>query len=201
MPDQTDTNKATISFKKLQGKAHTDDTKALGNELYENRINVHSNNVWAEDVDSTPATAVSNGVAELINDAVFVYDHTSNGHSFYLTYPVGNPNAGDRITTAIPPSYGPGYEINIRLAEAIGGDFKLYVNDDRGWVYDYENGFFWQQTPNSSPSVATADIYVYIGETAADKFANTPCSQSRTQHSPWLITTITPLDSKERTLT
>jgi len=165
---QTDSNKATISFKKLQGKAHTDDAKAIGNEATENRVNVHGTNVWAEAISSTPATAVSAGVAEFVNDAVFVEDVTTNGHSFYLTYPVGHASAGERITTAIPPSYGSSYEIVVKLV----GGATLAVGDGRNWVYDYENGYFWQQTAGASPDPDTADVYAYIGDTVRDSLDN-----------------------------
>lgn len=165
---QTTDNKATISFKKLQGKAHTDDAKAIGNEAVENRVNVHGSNVWSNTIDSTPATAVSAGVAEFINDAVFVEDVTTNGHSFYLTYPVGHDREGERITTAIPPSYGSGYEIAVKLV----GGATLAVGDARNWVYDYENGYYWQQDSSATPDPDIADLYVYVGETVSDTLTN-----------------------------
>ena len=75
-----------------------------------------------------------------------------------LQYPAGwagsRGSPGERITQAIPPSFGTGYEIAINV---VGGD-PLAVLDARNWVYDYQNGIFWQQTASASPDVEFGDL-------------------------------------------
>jgi len=182
MGQQETVSKASISFKKLQGKAHTDPLKAISNEAYENRVNVHSSNVWNDVITGSPATDTNDGIIEYVENAVFIYDASSNDHSWYLTWPAGHSNYQDpntygsppdinqvnRIKTAIPPSYNSspvpdGYEIAITLV----GSIPLSVTDSRDWVFDYENGFFWQEKV-TTPAPYTANVYVYIGKTASN---------------------------------
>ena len=86
---QTTDNRAIIAFKKLFGKAHTDDAKAIGNEALESYVQTTASQIFAESISSTPATAVTDGVAEVVTNADFVEDVTSNGHAFTLAVSSG----------------------------------------------------------------------------------------------------------------
>lgn len=155
----SDTTKASYSFNKLFGKAYSDDTKEIGNEATANQVYVHSDNIFAETISSTPSTAVSAGMA-LVVSGRFVADPTSNNHTFFFQ------SGGQTITGAIPPSFGTGYEL--RLTDST--DSVIAVLDARNWVYDYANGVWFQQTANSSPAPASGALYIYIGSTATDRF-------------------------------
>lgn len=158
---QTTDNKASIAFKALFGKSHTDDAKAIGNEAEPFNLVSHYSKIFAEAIDSNPAQAVTDGVAEQITDADLVEDVTSNGHGFLCKYPTGHGKAGQIIKLAIPPSFGSGYEIAVKDS----GGTPIPVLDARNWVYSYNEGVYFQQTPSASPAPAKADLYVYIGDT------------------------------------
>lgn len=59
----SDNSKLDKSFKTLINKEFSTTAKAFYEEFGANTININTGEVWAESVSSTPATAVSNGVA------------------------------------------------------------------------------------------------------------------------------------------
>ena len=61
-------NKAIVAFKNLLNKSHTDSGKELGNESEGIFFNVPGNAVWLDEIDPTPATAVSQGVAVFVEE-------------------------------------------------------------------------------------------------------------------------------------
>jgi len=165
----TDITLSQIAFKNLSGKSHTDNNKGLGNEAEGIFLNVAGSEVLLDEIDITPANAVSAGVA-LFVQADLVLDPTSNGHAYFAEWPnplpVGTPagiSPGDRVRTAITPSFGDGYEAK----PFDTGASAIPVNDPRDWIYQYNSGVFFQQdVVGSSPS--TIDLYVYIGQRLSD---------------------------------
>jgi hypothetical protein len=63
----SDNSKLDKSFKTLINKEFSTTAKAFYEEFGANTININTGEVWAENISSTPATAISNGVARAIN--------------------------------------------------------------------------------------------------------------------------------------
>lgn len=176
--------KASTAFKNLLGKAQTDDSKEIGNEALPNSLNIHANTIFIDQIDSIPSNAVSAGVAVFVQ-ADLILDNTSNGHAYIAKWPSTPPSgidpitslsfaygvgsltgisAGDRIENAISYQYGDLYEAK----PFDTGSNPIPVADPRDWIYQYQNGVFYQQdvlTPNPS----TIEIYVYIGNFLSDQ--------------------------------
>lgn len=156
-------SKAIVAFKHLLGKSNTDVAKELGNEAEGISFNVHAADIWLENIDSTPATAVTEGVAYSIT-ADLVLDPTSNSHAYFAehqsTLPQFGITAGDRVINAIPPKHGVGYEAK----PFDTGVNPIPVGDPRDWIYQYNSGIFYQQD-NVGTDPGTIQLYIYIGNT------------------------------------
>lgn len=179
-----------FAFKNLLLKSNTDVNKALNNEAEGIFLNLPGDSIWIDTIDSTPATAVSNGKAVSIT-ANMVLDGTSNGHALFAVWPsspptgtdpkTGSPfaygtgsllniNPGTRVRNAIPPAFGIGY-----LATPYDGANQIPVGDQRDWVYQYNSGIFFQEDGineswggSAFGHPTTIELYVYIGDTASD---------------------------------
>ena len=62
------TNQLSLSFKTLINKEFTTTAKQFYEEFGANTINTNYTEVWSSDVSSTPATAVSAGIAKQYTD-------------------------------------------------------------------------------------------------------------------------------------
>jgi hypothetical protein len=157
---------AEIALKHLLGKSQTASsaTKGPNNEAEAISLINNSTNIWITEINSTPSTAVSSGVAEYVV-ADLTLDNTSSGQAFFATYPTGHPKQGLRVVNTIPPSYGFLYE-----AKPYAGGTLIPPGDSRDWLYQYQSGIFYQQTANASPTPTTIQLYVYKGQTLFDVF-------------------------------
>ena len=159
----SDENLSLIAFKNLQGKSHTDITKGLGNEAEGIFLNVSSDSIFIDAIDSDPTVASANNIVEFVQDAVLTLDNTSNGHAYFASYPVGHPNAGQRIRNAVNPAYGFLYEVKPKDST----NSSIAVNDPREWIYQYNSGIFFQENVvGDAPT--TIDVYVYTGSYLSD---------------------------------
>lgn len=177
---------ATIAFKNLLNKSNTDVNKGLGNEAESIAFNVHAQTIFADTISGTGATAVAAGIAVQVN-AVLTLDVTSNGHAFFASWPV-TPPTGTDPTTSNPYAYGAGLLTGITAGDrvrnaisfAFGNDYeaipyftsvapanRIFVNDARNWVYQYNSGAFFQQD-NVGPTPAFITIYAYTGKYILD---------------------------------
>ena len=158
----SDANKAALAFKNTQGKAHTATNKELGNEEEQFRFIVGSDTVWLSAIGETP----DKNIVELVV-ADLHPDPTSNGRAFFTYYPVSHPLAGHRIYNTVPHSFGNAYEAVIRASDGT----RITEFDARDWVYQYQPGILFQQTANATPVPATAEIYIYKGQTLSSSIA------------------------------
>lgn len=186
----TTTNQAIISFKHVFGKSQTTSTKTVNNESEGITFNISGDSVWTSTIDSTPATAVTAGVAVQVT-ANMILDGTSNGHALFAVWPTSPPSgtdpitssafaygtgsltgitAGNRVHNAIPSAFGAGYFV----APYFGANL-IPPLDARNWVYQYNSGIFFQESGTvesfngslyGDPS--TIQLYVYIGRTVTD---------------------------------
>jgi len=154
----SDSNKTAIAFKNLLGKSQTSTTKELGNEAETIKFVVSWDTIWVQDIPSVPVSGTS--LMEAVT-GTFNIDPTSNGRAYFLTYNSSHPLAGQRITGAISPQYGDGYEAKIIATDST----IISVNDSREWLYQYFSGVYFQQNSNATPAPASASLYVYTGQT------------------------------------
>jgi hypothetical protein len=61
-----DESQSQFAFRKLNRKGYTDNSKAIGNESESSYVQLAASEIFAETISSTPATAVSAGVAEQV---------------------------------------------------------------------------------------------------------------------------------------
>ena len=180
----TSSTQASIAFKNISGKSMTDTNKGVNNEAEGIFFNIDSNNVWISPMSPTPSVLVANGVAVFVT-ADLSLDLTSNGRSYFATWPATPPtgidpitslpyaygsgvlsdiNAGDRVRDAIPPSYGVSYEAKPYSS----GPTIIPPGDPRDWIYQYNSGVFFQQNV-VGPTPILIDLYVYVGERLSDQ--------------------------------
>lgn len=182
---------AIIAFKNLLGKSNTDATnKSVNNEFEGIGFTITGGNVWIETIDPTPSVAVAANVAVAVSCST-ILDATSNGHALFAVWPLVAPtgtdpktglaftygtgtlvniNAGDRVTGAIPDTFGIGY-----LAQPKFGGNAIPVGDQRDWIYQYNSGIFFQEEGSNEAWGGSSyghpdqiDLYVYIGNTVLD---------------------------------
>jgi hypothetical protein len=192
-----DTSKLSIAFKKLVGKAHTDNGKAFFSEAFGSSVQVASQSIPSLTFPVSPASTnlyditLSSGVqaVELVR-LELVLDPTSNNFAYYAKLPAAyqssstNTKSGTapflngqelRATAGaiqiVPPSYGTIYEAKpyIGGTAAKGSGTLVPPGDARDWVLDYFNGIFTQQTVGTAPSYI--ECYIYIGPMVTDGLA------------------------------
>jgi hypothetical protein len=168
MADYSQSTKANIAIKHLLGKAQTDNAKASGNEAEGIFFNVSSDYIFTENINYYPTSAITQGIAEYISGATLTVDSTSNGHAYFATYPSWHLKVGQRIVNSISPSYGYLYEAKVYN----GSSIQIPVGDQRAWMYQYQNGIFFQESGSTESyggsslgAPATINLYVYVGET------------------------------------
>ena len=161
---------AQMALKLLLGKSDTNVLqKGPNNEAVPYSITIASQNLWSDTIPPISDTSVVQGLGTTGNylDANLIYDVTSNGQAYFACYPVGHPLYGSgttRIQDAISPSFGIGYE-----AKPYVGATLIPPGDARDWIFQYQSGVFFQQTPSQSAFGGTTTIpttiklYLYIG--------------------------------------
>lgn len=177
MPLTTDT-KADFALKILLNKALTDATnKGPGNEAIGNFVQVPASVVFFESIPTEPVAAQALGIAEFVSGAHLVRDPSANNFGFFAVYPSGHylhtPATGDvndlnafgtRVENNIPPAFGNGYEA---VPIDVNGD-PIPVADARDWIFEYQNGVWFQEddTPSTVPS--GINLYRYTGKFVTD---------------------------------
>ncbi len=179
----TSSTQASIAFKNISGKSMTDTNKGVNNEAEGIFFNVDSRNIWTGAMSPTPSFMVSNGDAVFLT-ADLTLDITSNGRGYFATWPLTAPSgidpttlspysygsgvlsditSGERVTGAIPPSYGVSYEAKPYSS----GPTLIPPGDSRNWIYQYNSGVFFQQDVVGSAPVSI-DLYKYTGSLLSD---------------------------------
>ena len=175
-------NQAQIAFKNLLGKSQTTDSSGLLNESLGITFDVLSRNVWLDNIPSSPATAILQGVTvEVIADLAIITD--SVGKSYITKWPTAPPTgtdlktgqpfaygsgsltgiaAGDRVLSVIPDSINSAYIVKPYVSYPSN---EIFVSDARDWVYQYNSGILYQDTITAPGYAAPTKIrvYPYIG--------------------------------------
>tara|TARA_B100001778_G_scaffold334976_1_gene350071 strand:+ start:7152 stop:8108 length:957 start_codon:yes stop_codon:yes gene_type:complete len=169
-----------IALKKLFAKAHTGNTKGVPNESIASQISIAANQIIGQSIDSDPAQAVADGVAEVI-EVDLVLDGTSNGKSYRAHFPsaysgaFGAGVAGDPVgesTFAIPFFYN---NVGVELDNSGGYTARLFDNgsevfavDSRDWVFDPFAVLITSEEDLNLSTTGTMYLYVYTGDTVQD---------------------------------
>ena len=135
-------------------KAMTAVEKAFYEELYSSGRIVHKDEVWKDDVDSSPAQAVTDGAAEQKDHFVLTEITSVSGKRAWVA-----ELGGQRIIDWISPKFGQGYTVELFDQN----DNQIYTTDPCNWVFDYKAGILFLE--NTKPGVTSFKIsgYVYIG--------------------------------------
>jgi hypothetical protein len=153
-------DKEDKNFKALINKEFTSPTRKFYQEVGTDTINMHAREVWTQEVDSDPATAVTDGVAKLYTSFSLTADPT------YPTECYGFFSSSAYQRNFISDKYGSDYEVELYD----DSDTRIYKTDDIDWVFDYQTGILNIGEPSqvtsqgySTPFKITA--YQYIGAT------------------------------------
>ena len=186
-----DTSKILISIKKLVGKAHTSNDKAVANESLPTNITMSSNTIIGQ---SIPGTTGSNtqyevlqnsdsvDIAELIRfDVSFIpgSDSSSGRHGFELKLPADyESNSSNSKAGTYPFKNSQSVNITSGSLQLIpasfspgyeakpyhtsGGTTQIPVLDTRDWNLDYFNGIYFQQDPPSNSAQNPAYVEAFL---------------------------------------
>ena len=174
-----DTSKTLISIKKLVGKAHTSNDKAVANESLPTNITMSTSTIIGQSIPGTTGSNVqyeilqnsdNENIAEFVRfEASFIpgSDSLSGRHGFELklpsnyesnsnnskagTYPFIN-NQSVNITSGSLQLIPASFSAGFEAKpyHTSGGTTQIPVLDARDWNLDYFNGVFFQQDPPSN---------------------------------------------------
>jgi hypothetical protein len=182
MAGPTTETKATLSFKKLVGKAHTSNNTPFYSESIPSQISIDSGEILGESVPEDPQTAVNDGIAEYVELDLQAIA-ASNGLAYNIRFP--SDYSGD---------FGTGVQGDLVRTHTQIVDQKNNRQDGfavpghtGGYVYDLEDGTGtqipegasenWQLDPVGGIIVSeqtitelqnnggTVGAYVYTGDT------------------------------------
>lgn len=161
-------DKEDKSFKALINKEYTSPTRKFYQEVGTDTINMNAREVWTQEPDSTPATAVSDGTAKLYTKFSLTADPT------YPTEAYSFVSSSEAQRNFISDKYGSSYEIELYD----DSDTRIYKTDDIDWVFDYQTGILNIGEPSqvtsqgySTPFKITA--YQYIGAVLSQSVGST----------------------------
>ena len=172
------------AFKKLTGRAHTDNNKDPAAEALASQVIVHADEIMVDTVSSDPAVAVAAGVVEKVEFDLEL-DVTSNNHGWRCKFPAtytGHFGAGAQgkylyeYTWGIPQSFNS----NLVTVPDDTGGYAVRIEDNGAHVaepsaddyfFDYFAGILTSEDDMGLGSTGTAVFYIYTGDTVQDDIA------------------------------
>jgi len=143
------------SFKTLINRRTSSSGKAWYEEFGDRTINIHNEEIWAESIDSIPAQALIDGVAELRTLFTLTEDTSVGNQQYYYAQ-----ESEVRLKDWISDKYGSNYAI--QLFENSG--VQIFPTNPSQWFFDYQTGiltFNGSTASFSKPFKVTG--YRYIG--------------------------------------
>ena len=177
----SDTTKTLIAIKKLVGKAHTSNNKAVANESLPTNITMATSTIIGQSIPGTTGSNVqyeilqnsdNENIAELVRFEVSFIpgsDSLSGRHGFELKLPSNYESNSNNLKAGTYPFINDQL-INITSGSlqlipssfsagyeakpyhTLGGVTQIPVLDARDWNLDYFNGVFFHQDPPSNTS-------------------------------------------------
>ncbi len=189
-----DTSKTNASFKKLLGRAHTDNDKEAANEALFSFVQSAAGTTFGEDIPAVPNKAslydTTSGRVEWVR-LVAVPDASANGHAFTLHLPSAYESSssnskagtGEWVNSTklantsgkiqiVPAVFGLDYEPKPYTGgtSAQGSGSLVAPGDVRDWLIDLANGVLFQENdPDTNPTdVSFVECFIYIGDMVTD---------------------------------
>jgi hypothetical protein len=153
----------------------------LVNEAKAGNVTVAASQVFGVAINSDPAQAVTDGVAEHVV-CTLVLDSTSNGLSYQATYPTGHPLAGQNVSNIIPQAFGDGYRPILK-----SNNVEVPPLDASNWFVTAASAVVTSETALSLVS-GTLDCYRYIGQTVQQRLDATSGSDTETLTADVVVT-------------
>ena len=167
----SDNTKINKSFRALINKEFTTNNKKFFEEFGANTINMSMGEVWSSTVSSTPATAVTDGVAELYTEftlsplvgfttSVFYF---ASGSGFTPGTTINRVTIDENLLQRnfISDKYGVDY-----IAELKDANGTIVPSADNiDWIFDYQTGILSIQDPGqgSYTTPYKLTVYQYVG--------------------------------------
>lgn len=183
---------ASAAFKRLLGKAHTDNDRGIGNETVISGFNFNGADIYGQSIAyNNPTTAQSNGVCSALITLTLEADSGSNGHAYFAKLPIGwvNPDSTRFLNKSGSPAVAGDYikDTNISIISgAYGNAFTPIVynngtqvppSDSSDWVFDTYAGILTQEGSDDGSMISygttgTVNCYFYIGKTILEQISN-----------------------------
>ena len=175
----TNNTKADLSLKKLLGVEFTSGSKIPAVETFVAGLDINQDEIYTEAVDSTPGTAVSDGVAKYFSEAIGSLGTTgfpmqpdpvvSQNAFFVCSGSTYDPeNDGFDVTKVqrnfLSPKYGAGYRVQIYNSAGSPINETSTIN----WIFDYKTGILTVENtsaPDHDTSGYRIRAYQYVGKT------------------------------------
>lgn len=197
MPFTSDSERK-IAFKKILGKAQTDNAKNPANEALSSFVQTAASSIIGEELNASPDNSslynITAGNVEFVR-LVLTPDPSANGHAFIASLPSdyesnsSNPKAGTGAFVngqvlsetfgalqIIPALYGLNYEAKpYRGGTASQGSGSLVPPGDAvDWYLDTATGVIFQEDdPSASPANMTyLECFIYIGDMLSDSIGS-----------------------------
>jgi len=167
----SDNTKINKSFRALINKEFTTNTKKFFEEFGTNTINMSMGEVWSSTISSTPATAVTDGVAELYTEftlsplvgfttSVFYF---ASGSGFTPGTTINRVTIDENLLQRnfISDKYGKEYTAILKDANGT----QVFPTDNIDWIFDYQTGILSIQDPGqgSYTTPYKLTVYQYVG--------------------------------------
>jgi hypothetical protein len=177
--DQTQTS---IAFKKLISRDYRDTSLQWYEETPGGGFNVHSSDIWADEIPQAPPVATT--------PVVKCYIPGSAGSLKLTLDPAVSNNRGweakelgQRLRGWIPPKYGQFYTVRLYEDDGTGtarGN-QIFTTDAMDWFFDCETGYLAVQDEHSYKVPFWIEGYLYVGRKGGGTASGTSISYAVTQ--------------------
>jgi hypothetical protein len=168
-------NKEDLSFKTLINKEFTTPSRFFFQENTVSTLDINDTEVYSEIISSTPATAVSDGVARVLTDFILTPDPSFPTSVWYVISGSGfTPGVSTLPSFATNPSlyqrnfisdkYGASYEVVLK--DNLGN--QIFKTDGINWIFEYKTGILAIADPGGKATPYKVTVYQYTGRTLSD---------------------------------
>ena len=143
------------AWKLALDRALTSTAKEFYEEQYSTGRTVHADDIWKEAVDSDPAQAVNDGVAQAFQELVLEEDLSVAGKKAWIA-----KSGGVRLQDWISPRFGQGYTIQLFDQDSN----QIFTTDACNWVFDYKAGILILENSHATATGLKISGYRYVGD-------------------------------------
>jgi hypothetical protein len=193
-------SKANIAYKRVLGKAHTNNSRDPANEPYSSKNFTLAQDAWGDTIHTTPGDASNSGVvSDLLTlelQAVSGTDGTGGIPSSYLCKLGGSVPASlvGKINPLTGVAYAAGDRVGNIIPQYVNDNYrpKLFLNgvetaplDASDWFIDCSAGIVTQETDvpanmKNYTTNGTVQCYVYVGKTVSQKISEVQAAATAT---------------------